>query len=143
MASQKDLDKLEKALNLGQIIEKAKENYSWNENEVEIALSWYIKHWYLCIKYPSEPLASISKSADYIWHQHILDTRKYATDCQQIAGMFLNHTPIYGQPKPFEIAAYERTVEIYKKEFKVLPKDLGQTSGDYSYRAPNIDKENS
>jgi hypothetical protein len=137
MEIQKELDKLEEALNLECIVKKAKENYSWSDQETEYALKWYVRHWYLCVKYPSEPLASISKMVDDLWHQHILDTRKYATDCEQISGTFLNHTPIYDKPKTFEIAAYDNTVEIYKKEFKTLPSDMRQTSDDYPYRTLN------
>lgn len=29
---------------------------------------------------------------DQIWHEHILETAKYASDCQDVFGYFLHHT---------------------------------------------------
>jgi hypothetical protein len=34
-----------------------------------------------------------SAEADLVWHQHILDTARYAQDCQRIFGRFLHHDP--------------------------------------------------
>ena len=33
---------------------------------------------------------------DRIWHEHILDTRQYAKDCQELLGGFLHHYPYFG-----------------------------------------------
>lgn len=128
--------RIEDSLDLSNIARKAAQNNEWDNNQTSYAIDWYLKHLYLCVKYPNLPIAAISKSADEMWHQHILDTRKYATDCNQIAGRFLNHTPIYGKPSDFEIAAYSNTLNLYKIEFGMEPSDKGQTSGDYSYRNP-------
>lgn len=130
-------EKIETSLDLTDIVKKVSQNHNWNDEQAKYAYQWYLRHLYLCIKYPSLPIAAISKSADDLWHQHILDTRKYATDCNLIAGRFLNHTPIYGKPSEFEIAAYNKTLELYLEEFNEEPKDKGVTSGDYSYSNPN------
>ena len=37
---------------------------------------------------------------DEFWHQHILDTRKYAEDCQLMFGYFLHHFPYFGMRGP-------------------------------------------
>ncbi len=63
----------------------------------------------------------------------MLDTRKYAADCQQTLGRFLDHVPIYGQPNEEQKAAYRETVSLYLIAFGKLPKDLSRTSGGYSY----------
>lgn len=39
---------------------------------------------------------SVNKTLDEYWHQHILDTRKYAADCEQVFGYFLHHYPYFG-----------------------------------------------
>lgn len=31
--------------------------------------------------------------ADKVWHYHILDTQKYATDCETLFGEFMHHKP--------------------------------------------------
>jgi len=36
-----------------------------------------------------------SPDADVFWHQHILDTNKYADDCNAVFGKFLHHVPSY------------------------------------------------
>jgi hypothetical protein len=33
---------------------------------------------------------------DRFWHEHILDTRRYAEDCSQLFGGFLHHYPFFG-----------------------------------------------
>jgi hypothetical protein len=33
---------------------------------------------------------------DDIWHMHILDTRAYMNDCQQLFGEYLHHYPYFG-----------------------------------------------
>lgn len=43
----------------------------------------------------SFPQAQVAPSADVdiFWHYHILDTRKYAADCERVFGYFLHHCP--------------------------------------------------
>ena len=132
--------KIKDGLELENILLKSKENNKWTDEEIKQAEYWYLRHLYLCVKHPNTPIAAISKKGDEVWHQHIIDTRKYATDCNQIAGRFINHTPIYGKPTRFEIEAYEATVALYEIEFNEMPGDKGQTSGNYSYSNPFSDK---
>lgn len=35
-------------------------------------------------------------SIDEFWHRHILDTRKYQEDCQNVFGSYLHHFPYFG-----------------------------------------------
>ena len=37
-----------------------------------------------------------TKDVDKFWHYHILDTMKYAEDCNGIFGRFLHHFPYFG-----------------------------------------------
>lgn len=137
MPSQREeLAQLAKDLRLSHVLAKAAENYSWEGAQAEYAREWYVKHWYLARKYPERPLAAVSKAADRLWHQHIIDTRKYAEDCDRILGRFMNHTPIYGTPSEIENNAYQETLQLYEEEFSIWPSDHGQTSGDYSYCDP-------
>jgi hypothetical protein len=52
---------------------------------------------YLCMMklYPQEDIAPIVL-VDTFWHYHILDTMKYAKDCDKIFGYFLHHYPYVG-----------------------------------------------
>src|SRR5687768_7823975 len=49
----------------------------------------------LLVRYPDKPIAP-THEVDEMWHQHILDTRKYATDCENVFGRFLHHYPYLG-----------------------------------------------
>lgn len=37
-----------------------------------------------------------SNVIDEVWHGHIIDTRRYAADCERIFGRFLHHYPYFG-----------------------------------------------
>jgi hypothetical protein len=37
-----------------------------------------------------------TKEVDEFWHQHILNTKQYASDCERIAGYFVHHRPSSG-----------------------------------------------
>jgi hypothetical protein len=36
---------------------------------------------------------SHTELADLIWHEHMLDTKRYAQDCGRLFGRFLHHVP--------------------------------------------------
>ena len=40
-----------------------------------------------------EPLVPPSQDVDDFWHQHVLNTKKYALDCKNVLGFFLHHDP--------------------------------------------------
>ena len=52
---------------------------------------------FLCMLhlYPEESFAPLL-DVDTFWHYHILDTRKYAADCEQTFGYFMHHHPYVG-----------------------------------------------
>jgi hypothetical protein len=52
---------------------------------------------FLCMVklYPDEPIAPV-EDVDTFWHYHILDTMKYAVDCDAIFGYFVHHFPYSG-----------------------------------------------
>ena len=49
----------------------------------------------LCAMYPERSIVP-SKEIDQVWHVHILDTAKYAADCDAIFGFLLHHFPYFG-----------------------------------------------
>jgi hypothetical protein len=63
----------------------------------------------------------LSKDVDEFWHTHILQTMKYADDCQKVFGTFLHHNPHIGErtPEALEERAKlaEKTRLLYQKEF--------------------------
>ncbi len=62
-----------------------------------------------------------NKKIDSFWHTHILDTQKYAVDCEHVFGYFLHHFPYFGM-RGVEDAqhledAFAETRQLYEVEF--------------------------
>jgi hypothetical protein len=62
-----------------------------------------------------------NREVDLFWHQHILDTEKYAEDCEALFGTFLHHYPYFGMQGEEDYAnlcsAFSKTQEIYERHF--------------------------
>lgn len=57
-----------------------------------------------------------NEDVDSAWHHHILDTVKYAQDCQNLFGQFLHHNPNFYGTDAFFVAC-EKTQAIYTESF--------------------------
>jgi hypothetical protein len=70
--------------------------------------------------YPNESIAPLV-DVDTFWHYHILDTMKYARDCEQVFGYFLHHYPYVGmrggQDEQFRLDSGERMRTLYEATF--------------------------
>lgn len=74
----------------------------------------------LCLKYPERRIVP-DKGIDTFWHTHILDTQKYATDCENVFGHFLHHFPYFGMrgekdAKELQIS-FKETRDLFRTEF--------------------------
>jgi hypothetical protein len=67
----------------------------WTDDAIAEAETNYRRFLALNLLYPSTTF-SVNKVLDDYWHQHILDTRKYAEDCEKVYGYFLHHYPYFG-----------------------------------------------
>lgn len=67
----------------------------WTSESVAHAENLYRRFLVLHAVFPSEDLVP-TKVLDGYWHQHIMDTRKYARDCEFLFGEFLHHDPYFG-----------------------------------------------
>ena len=69
----------------------------WTLPEAEIAIQYYKNFLYLNKKYASQfPVLPPLLEVDEIWHHHIMDTRQYKLDCENIFGYFFHHYPYVG-----------------------------------------------
>ena len=63
----------------------------------------------------------LSKDVDEFWHTHILQTMKYADDCEAVFGTFLHHSPHVGEITEADHekrdALAEKTRQLYEREF--------------------------
>lgn len=129
------------------IMEPAPEGKGWTQAQTDEAEKWYRRYLELCLRFPNFPVVP-NYPIDSMWHQHILDTRQYAIDCQAIFGEFLHHYPYFGLNGDADVrdGAFDQTNEMYAKLFGEDCKDMatfkkpkmancgegGGTSGDGS-----------
>jgi hypothetical protein len=77
---------------------------------------------FLCLMkmYPEEDTAPLV-DVDTFWHYHILDTMKYAADCEQAFGYFLHHYPYVGMrgedDEQFRLDSGDRMRDLYEATF--------------------------
>src|SRR6266498_4158302 len=96
------------------------EGQGWSREYVDQMEIAYRRFLTLSVKYPEETIAP-SKDVDKFWHGHILDTMKYAEDCQNVFGYFVHHFPYFGMRGEEDAAnlakAGKTTTRLYEKEF--------------------------
>ncbi|MSQ50924.1 MAG: glycine-rich domain-containing protein-like [Betaproteobacteria bacterium] len=96
------------------------EGQGWTREYVDKMEIAYKRFLTLMVKFPDETIAP-TKDVDKFWHGHILDTLKYAEDCQNVFGYFLHHFPYFGMRGEEDAAnlkaAGERMHSIYEREY--------------------------
>lgn len=74
----------------------------------------------LCAMYPDKGIVP-SKAIDPVWHTHILDTAKYADDCNHVFGFTLHHFPYLGLRGDADVEVwhhnFEETRALYEQHF--------------------------
>jgi hypothetical protein len=67
----------------------------WNLEKVNAVEKEYRRFLCLMKLHPEEQIAPMA-DVDTFWHYHILDTMKYAADCEKAFGYFMHHYPYLG-----------------------------------------------
>lgn len=121
------------ALDLGPIKYKLmhpEEGNPWSLEQCNQMEPLYKGFLYLVAVYPELPIVP-NRLIDKMWHTHILDTQKYADDCQKAIGYFVHHFPYLGMRGPDDALklkqAYEKTKGSFLSELGV---DLGDFVAD-------------
>ena len=96
------------------------EGQGWSREHADRMELGYKRFLTLLATHPEETLAP-SKDVDKFWHGHILDTLKYAEDCDKVFGYFLHHFPYFGMRGAEDAAnlarAAEATQRLYQQQF--------------------------
>ncbi len=96
------------------------EGHGWSHEYADHIEIEYKRFLTLLVKYPQASIAP-SKDVDKFWHGHILDTLKYAEDCNHVFGYFLHHFPYFGmrgEEDAANLAAAAATMNrLYRQEF--------------------------
>ena len=94
----------------------------WSREYADSVEAAYRNFLTMLVKYPAEAEdILLSEDVDEFWHTHILQTRKYADDCQRAFGSFLHHNPDLGERTPAmeerRAALMTKTRSLYEREF--------------------------
>lgn len=106
-------------LDLNYIIVRMIDKKSWSPVDAEATVRKYKNFLILKIIYPQLSCVPTSE-IDEIWHEHILHTKNYMRDCEQIFGHFLHHNPSDGSDDDKELLAalYNKTKQLYEEHFQ-------------------------
>ena len=92
----------------------------WSAEKADAVEKEYRRFLCLMKLYPDEDTAPLV-DVDTFWHYHILDTMKYAADCEQAFGYFLHHYPYVGMrgedDEQFRLDSGKRMGELYEATF--------------------------
>ncbi|MBA5636951.1 glycine-rich domain-containing protein-like [Duganella sp. LX20W] len=92
----------------------------WSLEQVNAVEFEYRRFLYLMKTFPHEQTAPLM-DVDIFWHYHILDTMKYAADCEAVFGYFLHHFPYIGlrgeDDEQVHHRVGERMRELYEATF--------------------------
>jgi Glycine-rich domain-containing protein-like len=109
----------------------------WSLERANAVEKEYRRFLYLMKKFPEEQTAPLM-DVDTFWHYHILDTMKYAVDCDKVFGYFLHHFPYIGLRGEDDEKVHhdlgERMKELYEATFGEAYIREGATA--WSGRAP-------
>lgn len=94
----------------------------WSDETIVAAEANYRRFLALHLLHPLATLVP-NKILDEYWHQHILDTRKYAADCEEIFGFYLHHDPYFGieseEDRQLNLEAFAATQQLWEEAFRV------------------------
>lgn len=89
----------------------------WSLEKANAVEFEYRRFLILMKQFPQEETAPLM-DVDTFWHYHILDTLKYAADCEQVFGYFLHHFPYIGLRGADDEAAHHRVGERMKQLYE-------------------------
>ena len=102
------------------IIDKMVRSFGWEQKQAIKVCQFYKNFLFLISKYGDQyPDLPPSEEIDEFWHNHILDTKRYAEDSMLIFGRFLHHYPY----QAVTTISFEQLQELHFHEF-----------GDYVYK---------
>jgi hypothetical protein len=98
------------------------EKHGWSNERAEEARAEYVRFLTLLQLKPGFMLVPWSNQQgqddlDQFWHQHILDTAKYAADCDLLFGRMIHHNPHVVRGSGQETDAVEKTRRLYARTF--------------------------
>jgi hypothetical protein len=113
------------------------EKHGWTRERADAAQAEYVRFLTLLQKRPKFMLVPWLDSEgrddlDQFWHQHILDTAKYAADCQALFGKMIHHNPHVVRGSEEEDESVTKTRRLYARTFDSGPYGSEADAADFS-----------
>lgn len=80
-------------LDLASIRARILQKEGWSTERLQVAEEGYRVFLTETTLHPEGSFSPATEDVDVFWHYHILDTQKYAKDCEHFFGGFLHHVP--------------------------------------------------
>ncbi len=94
----------------------------WTFEQTNQAMEHYSMFLCLIYLYPNRKLVP-TQEIDKVWHHHILDTMKYAEDCEMLFGRFIHHFPYFGKRGKGDrenlYTAFAETERLFQEHFGI------------------------
>ncbi len=108
------------------------EGKGWTAKMCDAVEVLYKQFLLIILKYPDRDIVP-TKQVDDFWHAHILDTRRYHSDCKKIFGHYIHHYPYFGLRGEEDAQnlkdTFSKTKKIWKEEFGIMPTIKGAVCG--------------
>ncbi len=106
-----------------QLLRGKEDGEGWTADQANYYEMEYKQFLALSVKYPEADI-SPSRNVDAFWHAHILNTRKYAKDCENTFGYFVHHEPGVRDGSAEEKSRYENSFQLFstlkQREFSAI-----------------------
>ena len=99
-------------LDLSAVRHKAADRHGWSGDFAETLEDEYRDFLMLIAENPGTVISPWSDALDLFWHEHILDTARYAADCKRIFGRFIQHDPHVSREPYRHASTIKRTTEL-------------------------------
>ncbi len=99
------------AIDLSPVMSEVKRIHGYDDVMLVLAEKHYRRFLALNILYPRKTIVP-NRLVDAVWHEHLLNSRKYMSDCQALFGEYLHHKPRVKLPEEFE-----ETKQLYEAHF--------------------------
>lgn len=99
------------------VIKRTQKRLGWDDETASKVLTEYVRFMSLIAKHP-KAIFSPSQLVDEVWHDHVLHTRMYMEDCENLCGHYIHHQP--GTPE----GCFDDFASLYQQEFKEVPPEM-------------------
>lgn len=110
------------ALDFTSVRDAVMEKQGWSPERADAACTEYVRFLTLLQLKPGFMLVPWATpdghdDLDQFWHQHILDTARYAADCDRLFGRLIHHNPHVVRGSGQETDAVTKTRRLYARTF--------------------------